>query len=47
VPFFSATGDEPVLAAVGERIDPLLMEVEGLAVFVLELVDVVNVDEAV
>ena len=47
VSLFSTTGNKPMLGRVDEGVDTLLVEVECLTVFVLELFDVVNVDHTV
>ena len=45
--FFTATGDNFVLGRVNEGVHTFLMQVEGLALLVFEIVDLVDVDAAV
>jgi len=47
VALFSATCNEPMLRRVDEGIDTLLVEVERLVFFVRQVLDVMDVDEAV
>lgn len=47
VALLAATGHEAVLRRVDKGVDSLLMEVEGLVLLVGEVLDIVDVDEAI
>lgn len=47
VPLFTTACNEPTFLRVDKRVDWLLVDVEGLLIFVLKLFDVMDMDKTV